>query len=218
VRVVALPPGLDPADVAEGFEERLATAESYLGYRVRLELDRAPDRQEAFVRAREVIGRFEDSPERQAALRMIADRLELPKETLAGFAPAGHVAAPATSPRLLELGERLERDALAGVVAHPGLLPILRELGPEHFDSEVHRRTCAHLLGAGAVDDDLVPVLAELDARAASEGITDDTAEQLLLRLRERRLRRELETADDERLPELQQALAKVRTAFSQFA
>src|SRR6476620_7151116 len=66
VRVVALPPGVDPADAPEGFEERLAGAESYLGYRVRLEIERAPDRQEAFVRVREVLSRFdEDSPERQ---------------------------------------------------------------------------------------------------------------------------------------------------------
>jgi DNA primase len=42
VRVVTLPPGSDPADEPEGFEERLARAESYLGYRVRLEIDRAP--------------------------------------------------------------------------------------------------------------------------------------------------------------------------------
>jgi DNA primase len=219
VRVIALPPGFDPADVADGFEERLGTAESYLGYRVRLELERAPDRQEAFVGAREVLARFEDSPERQAALRMIADRLELPKETLGGLgATAQAPSGAAVSPKLLERGERLERDALAGVVAHPELLPILRELGPEHFVVELHRRTCAHLLEPGAADAELVPVLAELDARAASEGITQDTAEQLLLRLRERRLRHELETADDERLPELQQALAKVRTAFRQFA
>jgi DNA primase len=219
VRVVALPPGFDPADVAEGFEQRLGAAESYLGYRVRLELERAPDRQEAFVRAREVLARFEDSPERQAALRLMADRLDLPKETLGGLAPTVRApAGAAVSPKLLELGERLERDALAGVVAHPRLLPILRELGPEHFDSELHRRTCSQLLDPGDVDPELVPVLAELDARAASEGITEETAEQLLLRLRERRLRHELETADDERLPELQQALAKVRTAFRQFA
>src|SRR5919197_2669347 len=87
VRVVALPPGLDPADLADGFEQRLAAAETYLAYRVRLEIDRAPDRQEAFVRAREVLERFEDSPERQAALRYVADRLDLPKETQAGVAP-----------------------------------------------------------------------------------------------------------------------------------
>src|SRR5205085_8601891 len=65
VHVVALPPGFDPADLAEGFEQRLGGAESYLGYRVRLEIERAADRQEGFVRVREVLSRFEDSPERQ---------------------------------------------------------------------------------------------------------------------------------------------------------
>src|SRR5207245_11043507 len=70
VRVVALPAGFDPADLADGFEQQqLARAESYLGYRVRLEIERAADRQEAFVRVREVLSRSEDSPEGQDAIR-----------------------------------------------------------------------------------------------------------------------------------------------------
>src|SRR5438093_159164 len=108
VRIVALPAGTDPADEPEGFEERLARAESYLGYRVRLEIERAPDRQEAFVRVREVLSRFEeDSPERQDAVRLAADRLDLPKETQAGLAPGKRSGATGVlSPRLLEAGER----------------------------------------------------------------------------------------------------------------
>ena len=88
IRVVVLPPGQDPADAPEGFGDRLGQAESYLHYRVRLELDRATDRQEAFVRAREVLPGVEDSPERQEAIRLLADRLDLPRETLSGIAPA----------------------------------------------------------------------------------------------------------------------------------
>jgi DNA primase len=220
LRVVTLPPGLDPADVADSFEEQLARAETYLGYRVRLEIERAEDRQEAFVRVREVLSRAEDSPERQAALRLAADRLDLPKETQAGLAPAARARMQpgAVSPKLLDAGGRLERDALAGVVRHRGLLRVLGELGPEHFDAELHRRLVANLVGEQAADGELVALLAELDARAASEGIDEETAEQLLLRLRERRLRRELETADEKRLPDLHQALAKVRTAFREFA
>src|SRR5207237_368181 len=93
VRVVPLPAGLDPADLADGFEQRIAEATTYLLHRVRLEVERAPDRQEAFVRAREVLSRFEDSPERQRALRFVADRLDLPKETQAGLAPRGDAAS-----------------------------------------------------------------------------------------------------------------------------
>ncbi len=220
VRVVALPPGTDPADEPDGFEERLARAESYIGYRVRLEIERAPDRQEAFVRVREVLSRFgEDSPERQDAVRLAADRLDLPKETQAGLAPGTRSGATGVlSPRLLEAGARLERDALAGVAAHPDLHDVLAGLGPEHFDSDLHQRVRAHLLEPGEVDEELVPVLAELDARAAEGGIDDETAKELLLRLRERQLRRELSTASPERTKELQEQLEKIRATASSLA
>jgi DNA primase len=212
VRVVALPPGTDPADDPERFEERLAGAESYLVYRVRLEIERAlPDRQAAFVRGRQVLARFEDSPERQDAVRLAADRLDLPKETQAGLAPSGARETGAISPRLLEAGDRLEREALAGVAAHPELHKQLEALGPDHFDSELHRRVREHLLEPGDVDEQLVPVLAELDARAAEAGIDEETTKELLLKLRERQLRRELQGADLERTKELQEQLEKIR-------
>jgi DNA primase len=215
VRVVALPPGTDPADAAEGFEERLANAESYVLYRVRLELDRAPDRQEAFVHAREILSRFEDSPERQQALRLVADRLDLPRETQAGLVPrrAGRRAAPEVSPKLLEAGERLERDALAGVAAHTDLREVLAGLSPDHFDSELHRRAREHLLEPGEADRELVQLVAELDARAAAEGIDEATTKELLLNLHERKLRRELQNANLERTKELQAELERLRTA-----
>jgi DNA primase len=218
VRVVTLPPGRDPADLADEFDELLARAESYLSYRVRLEIERAADRQEGFVRVREVLARFEDSPERQDAVRLAADRLDLPKETQAGLAPHGRRGATGEiSLRLLEKGARLERDALAGVAAHPALTELLAELSPEHFDSELHRRAREHLLEPGAVEE-LVPLLAELDARAATEGIDQETAKELLLRLRERQLRRELETADLERTKELQEQLEKIRATAANLA
>jgi len=220
VRVVTLPPGRDPADLAGEFDELLARAESYLSYRVRLEIERAADRQEGFVRVREVLARFEDSPERQDAVRLAADRLDLPKETQAGLAPHGRGGAIGEiSPRLLEKGARLERDALAGVAAHPALGELLAELSPEHFDSELHRRAREHLLEPGAPPaDELVPLLAELDARAATEGIDQETAKELLLRLRERQVRRELVTADLERTKELQEQLEKIRATAANLA
>jgi DNA primase len=212
VRVVALPPGFDPADLAEGFEQRLGRAESHVGYRVRLEIERAENRQEAFVRIRELLARFDDSPERQDAIRYAADKLDLPRETQAGLAP--RVAALATgsvSPRLLDAGTRLERNALAGVTAHRTLVPILAELGPEHFDSDEHRRLRDELVAGGPADP-------ELDARAASEGIDERTAQELLLRLKERRIRRELIDADPARTIELQGALAKILDAVEELA
>jgi DNA primase len=219
VRVVALPAGLDPADLAEGFDQRLGRAESYLGYRVRLEIERAHDRQEAFVRVREVLSRFEDSPERQDAIRFAADKLDLPKETQAGLAPrAGASTTGSVSPRLLDAGDRLERNALAGVAAHRSLVEVLDELGPEHFDSETHKQLRAQLVAGGEGDPELVGLVAELDARAAIEGIDERTAEELLLRLRERSIRREIADADPPRTLELQAALAKIVEAMEQIA
>src|SRR5438093_223944 len=164
VRVVTLPRGQDPADAPEGFEGRLDGAESYVHYRVRLELERAGDRQEGFVRAREVLARIDDSPERQDALRLLADRLDLPKETLAGIAPARGVAVrEAAPPRLLEAGDRLERDALAACLAHPELVKLLAELSPEHFDEDGHRRFRAVLVDGREEEPDLIALRAELD-------------------------------------------------------
>jgi len=40
VGIVTLPPGQDPADAPDAFEDRLTSAESYLVYRVRLEIER----------------------------------------------------------------------------------------------------------------------------------------------------------------------------------
>src|SRR5207302_8427602 len=107
----------------------------------------------------------------------------------------------------------LERSALAGVAANPALAFLLAELGPDDFDSEPHRRARAHLLGELPADDELVRLLAELDARAHAEALDEETTKQLLLRLRERRLQRQLAEADEGRLIDLQQALLEIREA-----
>jgi DNA primase len=217
VKVVTLPHGQDPADAPEGFADRLSGAESYLVYRVRLEIERAADRQEAFVRAREVLAKAEDSPERQEALRLLADRLDLPRETLAGLAPGRGraVRSGQDAPRLLDAGDRLERDVLAACVAHASLVRGLAELPPEHFDSETNRRFRAMLVSSKD-DAELTALRAELDARAAQDAIDERTGAELLLRLRERKLKRDLTGADLARTTELQAHLSKVRQALAE--
>ena len=219
VRVVTLPKGQDPADAPQGFEARLGGAESYVVYRVRLELERTPDRQEAFVRAREILQRTEDSPEWQDALRLLASRLSLPKETLSSLAPKGGVRTltDALTPKMLQKGDRLERDALAACIAHPALLKLLAEVSPEHFDSELNRRFRAQLVDGGE-DAELVALRAELDARAAQEGLDERTGRQLLLRLRERHLQKEAAVSDPRLQQELAQAILKVRTAIEELS
>ena len=217
VKIVTLPRGQDPADAPDGFADRLRSAESYLVYRVRLEIERSADRQEGFVRAREVLARSEDSPERQEALRLLADRLDLPRETLAGLAPArgGAKRGLEDAPRLLDAGDRLERDVLAACVAHPSLVRGLTELSSDHFDSEPSRRF-RDMLVTGRDDPELTALRAELDARAAQEALDERTGTELLLRLRERKLKRDLAGADLARTTELQAHLAKVRQALAE--
>ena len=221
VRVVALPKGQDPADAPDAFAGRLGGAESYLYYRVRIVLERTDDRQEAFVRAREILSKADDSPERQDAVRLLADRLDLPRETLAGLAPARSAAATssvsdATTPRLLEAGLQRERDLLAAVVRNPSLMDELAALTPEHFDAELHRRFREHLVSGTAEDDELVALRAELGARAERDALDELTGRELVLRLHERRLRRELQGADLARATELQSRLAKVHSALAE--
>ena len=217
VRVVALPKGQDPADAPAGFEQRLSGAASYVVHRVRLELERTPDRQEAFVRVREVLAKVEDSPERQDALRLVADTLDLPRETLVGLGAKAADGARATavelSPAMLEKGEQLERRVLAACVLHPSLVTLLAELSADHFDSELHRRFRTFLIEGGEEAEEFVALRAELDARAAREALDERTGKELLLNLRARRLRRELAGAELERVKELQAALAKLTEA-----
>jgi DNA primase len=220
VRVVPLPPGTDPADDPAAFQERLASPVSYPVHRVRLEHARARDKESAWTTILTFLNALPDSPEHMEARRVATDLLDLPPETQALLAPQRRSAATTgiSSLRILDAGARLERRALAGVAAHDSLLPDLELLGPEHFDDELHRRARAHLLGNEAVDGELTALLAELYALRDEEEITLETASQLLLRLRERRLERDLATADGERLVELQQALAKLRDEIRAFA
>jgi DNA primase len=210
IRVVTLPPGRDPADEPERFQERLAEAESYVFYRVRLELDRAGDRQQAFERARETLNRFEDSPERQDAWRYANDKLGMTVQ-LQGRASA--TAPAAASRRVLQAGDRLERDVLAACFAFPELLGALEELSPEHFDNADHR-----LLRDALLRQETGPAIAELDAVAATEAIDETTAKELLLRLRERHLRRRLSSAELSETAELQQKLLEIREAVAELA
>lgn len=208
VKVVALPPGLDPADDPGGFEARLAAAEPYLLHRVRVEIEHAGDRETAFRTVKAVLDDAPDSPERQDAWRFANDRLGMTVQLRAGASTARAAAPP--SQRVLDASAKLERNALAGVLAHPELKPLLGELTPEHFYDPVHRRIREHVVAGTSLDEESVGLVAELDARAETEGIDVATAEELIWRLRERELRRELQHADLARTKELQLALQKL--------
>jgi DNA primase catalytic core len=212
VRVVPLPAGVDPMDAADRFQQLLDRAESYPVYRVRLEVQREPDRKNAADKVSEFLGRVPNSVDRQDAAQVAEDLLRVPPGT---FAPRALARTGSVSPKLIEAGDRLERYALAGVVVHPGLIPLLAELTPDHFDLDLHRRVREHLVSREPADAEVVGALAELDARAAAEAIDETGTKQTLLGLRARAIERDLveARADSKKTTELQVALAKIHEA-----
>jgi DNA primase len=227
VRVVTLPPGSDPADQAGTFSERLGGAETYLGYRVRLEVERAgDDRQQAFERVRSVLAGIEDSPERQDAVRLAADRLGLPRELQAGLAPRRGSSTAGVSPKLLHAGARLERMFLAACLLDPeSARQYAAELRDEHFDLVEHRALRRYLAGEGG-EGESAAVRAELWATAEEEGVGAEQAKGFFLELQERWFEREIArlqegemTREDERrLVELGRLQSKIREAVAELA
>ncbi|HJR95140.1 MAG TPA: toprim domain-containing protein, partial [Gaiellaceae bacterium] len=217
VKVVTFPTGEDPADAPDGFAERLRDSQSYAYYRTSLIIERSADRQEVWTRGQEFLSGVPDSPDRQDAVRLLADHLNLPRETLARLAPlrGRESHAPAEAPRLLDAADRRELEVLAACVAHPSLVPYLAELSADHFDSDVNRRF-RDMLVTGRDDPELTALRAELDARAAQEALDERTGKELLLRLRDRKLKRDLSSADLAQATELQAQLAKVRQALAE--
>ncbi len=209
VRVVALPPGVDPADDPGGFERKLAQAEPYLFYRVRIEIGRAESREEGFQTVRALLDAAPDSPERQDAWRYANDKLGMTVQLRAGGSTA-RASAP-VSARVLDAGAKLERSALAGALRHPQLRPLLAELDEQHFYDPRHRAIRNHLVDGAPLDETGVGLLAELDAHADADGIVEATGTELLLRLRERQLQLDLRSAPVDQRGELRDALAKLR-------
>jgi DNA primase len=218
VRVVTLPKGSDPAEAAEGFAERLERAESYPRHRVRLEIERAPSSAVAFQRVRDIVAGFDRNTEAVDAVQFAADRLDLPADLQRDLMPRASRAAGQVSQRIVEAGDSLERSALAGCLAHPELVRALAEISPDHFLSDLHRRMREALVQPNGRDEELARFEAELDALAAREGIDERTGRELLLRLRERYLRRQIAAADLEHTKELQLALERIHQALAELA
>jgi DNA primase len=223
VWVVALPPGADPADAADEFEQRLEAATEYLVHRVKLEIDRAPSPQGAFDAVQGLILKAPRGPDQEHAAKYAANRLNIPLRVDATSAPVFGEARR----KLVDAGERLERDLLAVCTVHPELAErYLRDLDDRHFDDPLHRRLRAYLAGEAEPDDELIALRAELDATSEREGLNDEAAKQLFLRLEERLVRRELAelgrgevtSADLERTKELQAVLARIQEALQEVA
>src|SRR4029453_7068181 len=142
--VVPLPTGTDPAEAADDFDERLVAATPYLVHRVKLEIDGAPSPQAAFDSVQALILKAPRGPDQEQAAKYAANRLNVPLRVDATSAPVFGEAGR----KLIEAGERLERDLLAVCIVNPELAErYLQELDDRHFDNPVHRRLRSYLAG-----------------------------------------------------------------------
>ena len=214
VRVVTLPPGQDPADAA-GRVRRSAGRRRELRRLPRPPRARAGTGSADGPRAGAGVprrgSRLAGAPgglaarERPARDDRPAAERGFDDEGCAGL-PQGHGRRrPARAGRARRL-HRLPVSARSPPASPGGSLRQRASPSPARRDPRRRRRR-----GDG-------PALAELDAVASSDAIDEPTAKELLLRLRERHLRRRLAEADLEETSELQQQLLEIRAAVSQLA
>ncbi len=211
VKVVALPPGEDPADKPAEFEAKLGSAKPYVLYRTQIEAQRADDREAGRRAVEAFLNSVPNSLDRRAAQRWANDFFGMPIQLRGGGTAT---AATAPSPRVVAAGDRVERGALAGVIAHPELAVILASISPDHFHDEANRALRANLVDGAPADGEVLGLKAELDAWAPEEGLDDKpTAEEYLLRLTLREVDAELATAGLERAKELHEKRGRIEQA-----
>ena len=228
LRVVALPEGLDPADLAQregpdALRERVRKSLPFVEFEVQRILDRA-DVASAEGRDRAVAELVPalNLPATAGALReellqRISNRLALSEGRLAeliraaGSAPRSAPSASTPAP-MRDPGIRAEQVFLAMCVALPTAgRAALQAIDPEeHLTSKRLRRAARHLAGQtempltalDAEDEELERVMTDLVAQAGRIGeVTQEQLEQQRLLLERARLEREIRRAREQRAP-----------------
>jgi len=229
VRVVSLPGGRDPADVAAddpaGFQSALDAAEPYLTYRVGLALRSDGSRDDRYRRAQELLSAAGPSVERDELVRLVADRLELSDDLTARLSMGGSAASGngARAPERVRLSprERDERLFLGLCLAFPERgLDLLLSLDVAHFPEPARWQAATvvrrRLSGEPAPEEDRSwsSVIAELTALASQEATSETVLEELYWKLRLRQVEDELKAlqqnadltlSQQQRLQELQE-------------
>jgi len=210
VRVVALPPGQDPADAVladrDAFGRALDSAAGMLAFRVARALAAGGTRDEMYSRAAAIIAPAPPSVERDEQVRIVADRLSLTDDLAARLTaakPVRRAAAAPEPPAKLRRSprERDERLFLGMALALPDRgKELLSELDVAYFSDEPLREAAGHmrrmLSGEGETEDAerWAPLMAELNAVAAREVPSESALEELYWKLRLYRIEDELKT------------------------
>ncbi len=215
LRVLGLPPGSDPADLVaqagadavSGLLPRATPVWDFLVARTvdAGDLSTARGREEVLTRVGPILNAVPDGLQREEAVRIVADRLDLTPDLLKAslYRPAAAARAPTpAAPQRAALGshERVERAFLALCLAMPARGgELLKRADPdEHFAGALTRRAAIHLREhlddpvdtAPADDAELRELLTELSVRAARETPAAPTLDVEWLQLELRRLER----------------------------
>jgi DNA primase len=198
VRIVQLPEGRDPADVAvadpDAFRAALEAAGGVLAFRIARILTAGGSRDQRYQQAAAVLREAPASVERAEAVRLVADRLSLPEHLEAALMRPAHAppGAPAAAARRLPDSpwERDERLFLGMCLALPerGRI-LLGELDVAHFADASHWEAATHIRRMLAGEDSSeesarwAPLIGELKARAAREATSEWALEELYWKL-----------------------------------
>jgi DNA primase len=221
LRVVELPEGKDPADLAseEGsaaFQERMQRAAPMIEFQVRrvladADLDTPAGRDHALREARKLISAVpERTATRDALVREAADRLDVPVDYVMSPGPAQRAPAEPL-PQQASAGElalRAEREFLTRSLSSGELgRGYLSRPADDQFSSDLLRRARDHLVAhfddplASLPEDD--PALGALVTDVALAAQERPPTEELILRmsilqLEQRRIEREIRRASQE--------------------
>lgn len=198
VRVVQLPEGRDPADVAvadpDAFRAALEGAGGVLAFRIGRILAAPGSRDRIYQQAEAILRQEPDSVERAEQVRLVADRLDLTDDLLVGLLrrdPRPLAASPSAARRVHEsVWERDERLFLGMCLALPerGRI-LLGDLDVAHFADASHWEAATHVRRMLAGEDGSeasarwAPLIGELNALAAREVASEWALEELYWKL-----------------------------------
>jgi DNA primase len=211
VRVVNLPGGRDPADVAledvEAFRTALDRADPYLTYRVHRALGEGGSRDDRYMRVRALLAGAPASVERDDLVRIVADRLELSDDLAGGLtARNGQPLERANRRRgRLTPRERDERLFLGLCLEQPDIgKDLIDKLDVAHFSDASQWQAATFIrrrIAGGDIApeeaDTWAPVIAELTALAAREVGSRAVMEELFWKLQLRRTQDELKALQE---------------------
>ena len=219
VRIVPLPAGQDPAEIAargkEAVEAALAGSVSVLAFLVNRALDQREQEgvDAVYAQVRSILSSAPPTPDRARQVRRVADVLRLDKELESRLTRGARVGVPVSEDgainrarKRLDQRTRIEREFLAACLALPADAPTALDLTADVLVEPVHltlvpwvrERVAGNAAEAPAGAEDVVAELYALSARfdpAAGE-MPDTEAAQAALQ--ELMLQVQLRAADDE--------------------